>query len=168
MELRAILRNGGHSRNISMNVPMFFNPLSPTPMVDSRWARPYVFRDIWTYPLTTPSVVQNDFSRLVYFVNQSGFSNTMDRYLEGLLNIVDEHIARCSRIIFCDLLMYVDCLAYLCYASDFMTEEQILENYASWAKFVVDLRKVNIKSSTTWGITSYDGSSNEEHLNSCF
>lgn len=168
MELRAILRDGGHSRNISMNVPMFSHPLMPIPMVDSRWARPYVFRDITIYPLAEASDVSNDFGRLVQLVNQSSMLNTMDRFKDGLLKIVEEHIARCGRVLFCDLLMYVDCLAYLCYASDLMTEEQILENYASWAKYVVDRKKANVYCSSRWGATSYVGSFNEEHLNSCF
>ena len=92
----------------------------------------------------------------------------IEKYKDGLLKLIDEHISRCGRILFCDLLMYVDCLAYLCYASDLMTEEQIRSNYASWAKFVVDRRKNSVQCSGRWGISSFVGSNNERDLNSCF
>lgn len=89
----------------------------------------------------------NDFERLVYLINASSVSGKIERYKDGLLKFVEEHISRCGRVLFCDLLMSVDCLAYLCYASDFMTEEQIQNNYASWAKFIVDKRKSSVKCS---------------------
>jgi hypothetical protein len=64
-------------------------------------------------------------------------------------------------------IMYIDCLAYLCYASDLMTESQILQNYASWAKFIVDRRKSSIQCSTRWGAVNFSGSQNEKDLYSC-
>ena len=167
MELTASLKDGWSSRTISMNVPIISNPLIPIPLVDSRWARPYVFRNVSQYPLAEASDVLTDFSKLVDFANHSSYSVKIDRYKDGLLKIVDEHIARCGRILFCDLLMYVDCLSYLCYASDLMTEEQIVDNYASWAKFIVDKRRSSVLSSTRWGATSFSGSDNEEDLSSC-
>ena len=91
----------------------------------------------------------------------------MEKFKDGLLQVVDAHISRCGRLLFCDLLMYVDCLAYLCYASDFMTEEQINESYASWVKYVVNNKKNAIMSSTRWGATTYSGSDNEMDLESC-
>ena len=139
----------------------------PIPYVDSRWARPFVFHNISLYPLAEANDVVNDFNRLVSLVNTSSLSAKIDRYKDGLLKIVDEHIARCGRLLFCDLLMYVDCLAYLCYASDLMTEEQIQLNYATWAKFIVNKRNNYIQCSTRWGATKFNGSENENDLNSC-
>lgn len=153
-----------------MNVPMFSHPLNlmSESLIDSRWARPFVFRDISLYPLARAAEVNDDFNHLVDSVNQSMLIHRMDKYMDGLLRIVDNHIARCGRLLFCDLLMYVDCLAYLCYASDLMTESQIVTNYASWVKFIVELRKCNLFCSSFWGVTSFEGSFNETHLNSCF
>ena len=167
MELTASLRDGCSSHIITIDVPIISNPFIPVPMVDSRWARPYVFRNVSQYPLSEASDVLTDFRKIVDFVNNSSYSVKIDRYRDGLLKIVDEHIDRCGRILFCDLLMYVDCLSYLCYASDLMTEEQIIDNYASWAKFVVNKRRSSVLSSTRWGITNFSGSDNEEDLNSC-
>ncbi|MBO5263079.1 MAG: hypothetical protein J6B18_02345 [Bacteroidaceae bacterium] len=168
MRLSANLKDGYATRSISLDVPTIQNPFLPIPYVDSRWARPYVFHNVSIYPLAEANDVPNDFSRLVSLVNTSSSSTPIDRYKDGLLKIVDEHIARCGRLLFCDLLMYVDCLAYLCYASDLMTEEQIQQNYASWAKYIVDKRKNSIQCSTGWGAVNFNGSENERDLNSCF
>lgn len=167
MELSANLKEGYATRTISLDVPVVQSPFMPIPYVDSRWARPFVFHNISLYPLAEANDVANDFNKLVSFVNTSSLSAKIDRYKDGLLKIVDEHIARCGRLLFCDLLMYVDCLAYLCYASDLMTEGQIQQNYASWAKFIVNKRNNYIQCSTRWGATSFNGSENEKDLNSC-
>lgn len=168
MTLTATLKDGWLSRPISVDVPVLRHPLLPVPYVDSRWARPYVFHDISQYPLSEVNDVQNDFATLVNFANSSTKTSKIDKYKEGLLKTVDAHISRCGRVLFCDLLMYVDCLAYLCYASDLMTEQQITSNYPSWAKFVVDNRRSYVMCSTRWGATNYSGSNNESDLNSCF
>lgn len=166
MILSSTLKVGNSTRLISINVPIMKHPLLPVPYVDSRWARPSVFHDITRYPLAEISEVQNDFKGLVDYVNNSATTNIIDRYKEGLLKIVDEHITKHGRLLFCDLLLYVDCLAYLCYASDLMKETEINDQYASWAKYVVNNRTNSIMSSTRWGITYYSGSDNERDLNS--
>lgn len=168
MIITATLKEDWTIRTISMEVPTLQHPLLPFPYVDSRWARPVVFHDVSNYPLAEADDVQNDFTTLVNYANTSTKSSKIDRYKDGLLKTVDAHISRCGRILFCDLLMYVDCLAYLCYASDLMTEKQILVNYAFWVKFIVDSRRSSLMSSTRWGATSYSGSKNEIDLNSCF
>lgn len=167
MKLSANLKEGWSSRTITIDVPTVQSPFLPMPYVDSRWARPYVFHDVSIYPLAEAHDVPNDFNRLVALVNSSTSSVKIEKYKDGLLKLVDEHISRCGRVLFCDLLMYVDCLAYLCYASDLMTEEQIQSNYASWAKFVVDKRRSAVKCSGRWGVSNFAGSENERDLNSC-
>ena len=167
MELSANLKEGYTTRTISLDVPVVQSPFMPIPYVDSRWARPFVFHNISLYPLAEANDVTNDFNRLISLVNTSSLSAKIDRYKDGLLKIVDEHINRCGRLLFCDLLMYVDCLAYLCYASDLMTEGQIQQNYASWTKYIVDKRKNYIQCSTRWGSVNFNGSENERDLNSC-
>jgi len=167
ININAILKEGSHSRAISVNLPIIQNPLLPSPLVDPRWARPFVFHDLTRYPFSEVNDVQNDFSTLVNYANSSSKSSQIERFKDGLLKTADTHIARCGRVLFCDLLMYVDCLAYLCYASDLMTEQQITNNYPSWVKFVVDSRRNSVMSSTRWGATNYSGSDNERDLSSC-
>jgi hypothetical protein len=167
MQIYALLKDGWSSRPISMDVPVLNHPFLPVPYVDSRWARPYVFHDISKYPPAELRDVQNDFKTLVDNANSSTKSSQIEKFKDGLLKTVDAHITRCGRVLFCDLLMYVDCLAYLCYASDLMTEGQINSNYASWVKFVVDNRRNSVMSSTFVGPKSYTGSENESDLNSC-
>ena len=167
MTLSATLKDGMSMRTISMEIPVVRNSFMPVPYVDSRWARPYVFRDLSRYPLAEVADVQNDFATLVNYVNSSVKTSNMERYKDGLLKTVDAHIARCGRVLFCDLLMYVDCLAYLCYASDLMTEQQINSNYSSWVKLVVESRRSSVMGSTQWGPTKFAGSDNERDLNGC-
>lgn len=166
MNLSAVLKKGWSSRTISIEVPIVTNPFPRIDYVDSRWARPSAFRDVSRYPLSEANDVPNDFNRLVTHINSisSFWKKEIDRYKDGLLKLVDEHIVRCGRVLFCDLLMYVDCLAYLCYASDLMTEEQIVCNYASWAKFVVDKRKSSVLCSNRFGVVNFAGSDNERDL----
>ena len=166
MILSATIKDGWSMRPISMDVPIIKHPLFPIPYVDSRWARPYVFHDVSRYPLAEMNDVQNDFRTLVNYANNSSKTSLIDKFKEGLLKTVDSHISRCGRVLFCDLLMYVDCLAYLCYASDLMTEQQITDNYASWVRFIVNSRRNSVMSSTRWGATNYAGSDNKRDLNS--
>ena len=168
MIISATLKDGWKTRSISMDVPTIIHPLLPVTYVDSRWARPYVFHDISNYPLSETTDVQHDFSTLVNYANSSSKVSNIERYMDGLAKVVDDHINRCGRVLFCDLLMYVDCLAYLCYASDLMTEQQINEKYPYWVKSIVDVRRHSVKCSSRWGATEYSDSYNEDDLNSCF
>lgn len=167
INISATLKDGFHSRFVSVNLPILQHPLLPSALVDPRWARPFVFQDFSHYPFSEVDDVKTDFSRYVSLVNTCNSYTTIGKYKEGLLKIVDEHIRKTGRLLFPDMLMYVDCLAYLCYASDFMSEEQIRENYAMWAKYVLDNRRTYIKSSTRWGINEFSGSQNEADLQSC-
>ena len=71
MELTANLKDGYTNRVISMEIPIIQNPLLPVPYVDSRWARPHIFRNITLYPLAEVNDVVNDFNKLVSYVNTS-------------------------------------------------------------------------------------------------
>ena len=71
MRLSANLKDGYTNRVISMEIPVIQNPLLPVPYVDSRWARPFVFRNVALYPLSEVKDVINDFNKLVYFVSSS-------------------------------------------------------------------------------------------------
>lgn len=168
MRITATIKEGWSTRPISLEVPTVQSPLMPAAFVDPRWVRPYVFHNFSIYPFSEATEVQKDFETLVNYVNSSARSSIMERYLDGLNKTVDSHIARCGRILFCDLLMYVDCLAYLCYASDLMTEKQINEKYPYWVKSIVDCKEQSVMCSTRWGAIPFSGSNNDSDLKSCF
>lgn len=168
MILSSLLNDGISTRQISIDVPTIQNQFIITPYVDYRWARPYVFHNPSTYPMAEADDVKKDFATLANYASFSSMTNLTDRFKDGLLKTVDAHISRFGRVLFCDLLMYVDCMAYLCYASGIMTEAQIRNNYAAWTKFIVDSRKNSVMCSTKWGAKAYSGSENEYDLNSCF
>lgn len=167
MELTALLKEGTSSRHISMVVPIFTHPLLPPIYVDPRWARPNVFHNFADYVFAEKNDVENDFNNLVDCVNRASSGSFIDRYLTGLLAVVDNHIQRCGRLLFPDLLMYVDCMAYLCYASDLMTESEVNANYVKWLKFVVDKRRSYLYASSMFGPQAFAGSKNERDYNSC-
>lgn len=168
MILSAMLKDGISPRQISIDVPIIQNQFQITPYVDYRWARPRVFHDAYTYPMAEADDAKKDFATLVNYANYSSRPNLIDKFKDGLMKSIDAHISRYGRILFCDLLMYVDCLAYVCYASGIMTETQIRSDYAAWAKYIVDYRKSSVMCSTKWGAKDYFGSENESDLNSCF
>lgn len=167
MELIALLKEGDSIRKINMVVPIFTHPLLPPIYVDPRWARPAVFHSFADYLFAEINDVENDFNNLVDCVNQISSEFTINRYLAGLLAVVDDHIKRCGRLLFPDLLMYVDCMAYLCYASDLMTESEVNANYVKWLKFIVDKRRSNLYASTMFGKQPFAGSKNERDYISC-
>lgn len=167
MELTAVLKENGRSRMVSFELPTVVNQMFNVTLVDPRWCRPFPLQDPSHYPWAGPANVSNDFARYVQLVNMSTKSTQIERFKDGLLKIADEHIAKYRRLLFCDLLHYVDCMAYLCYASDLMTEQQVAANYALWAKFAVDSKGAFIQASTRFGGVSFCGSANESDLLDC-
>lgn len=169
LTITAYLKNSTGQRYLEFQLPTISSPLMhpAIPLVDPRWARPVEFRDFSNYVYDDVNNVKTDFGKLVSYVNRSSHPIQMMRYKEGLLQLVDEHISRCGRILFPDLLLYVDCLAYLCYGSDLKTESEIVQQYPSWIKYIVDIRKNNLYSSTRWGIGSFSGSQNERDYQRC-
>ena len=162
----AELKEREYMRPISFNIPVVYNNLSQETCADSRWARHNVYcNNLILYPLSEINEAYKDFKKLVDFVNASQLNEPIDRYKDGLLKIVDEHITKYGRLLFGDLLMYVDSLAYLCYSSDLMTEEIIQQNYASWVKFIVDKRKNSIMCKQQFIVGPFIGSKIEEDYN---
>ena len=62
----------------------------------------------------------NDCSAIIQLASKSGKVSFNDALLEGLDCVVSAHIARCGRLIYTDLLAYIDCWAYLLYAHNKM------------------------------------------------
>lgn len=165
MIISANLKEGYTTKAITLDIPTISNPMLPVSYVDPRWIRPYVFQNFSKYVFSEATDVPNDFVRLVNYVNIHSSSNKMDRFKAGLLDLVDEHIRNKGRLVFTDLLMYIDCLAYLSYAANLMTADQIRSNYAEWAEYVIANRRNYIKAATRWGPSEFSGSNNEADLN---
>ena len=70
----------------------------------------------------------------------------IDIHVGGLMAAVGTHINRCGRLIFGDLLIYVDCFSYLL-AADGFGEEEIKLLYPKVTKSIVDLCPEYVKNS---------------------
>lgn len=62
----------------------------------------------------------------------------VDRHIAGLMAVVMDHFSRCGRIIFGDLLIYLDCFSLLLEADGF-AEAEIRRMYPRVAKTIADL-----------------------------
>lgn len=62
----------------------------------------------------------------------------IDAHIAGLMAAVNAHLARCGRLIFGDLLIYMDCFALLLEADGF-SEAEIRNSYPRIARTIVDL-----------------------------
>lgn len=76
-----------------------------------------------------------------------GAQSKMDRHIGGLMAVVMDHLSRCGRLIFGDLLIYVDCFAHLL-AADGFSEDEVKEVYPRVTKSIVDLYPDYVKSTT--------------------
>ncbi len=70
----------------------------------------------------------------------------IDRHIAGLMAVIMDHLSRCGRLVFSDLLIYMDCLSLLLDADGF-SEEEIRELYPIIAHSIVELYPGHIKSS---------------------
>lgn len=62
----------------------------------------------------------------------------LDAHIAGLMAVVMDHLARCGRLIFGDLLIYMDCFSLLLEADGF-SEDEIQEIYPRVTRTIVDL-----------------------------
>lgn len=62
----------------------------------------------------------------------------VDRHIAGLMAVVMDHLSRCGRLIFGDLLIYMDCFSLLLEADGF-PEEEIRKIYPRITRTIVDL-----------------------------
>lgn len=62
----------------------------------------------------------------------------LDVHIAGLMAVVMDHLARCGRLIFGDLLIYMDCFSLLLEADDF-SDEEIREIYPRVTRTIVEL-----------------------------
>ena len=161
------LTENGVSRPYSCDIPTLSHPMLPFSYIDPRGIRPFVFHDFSRYVFEEAPDFPMDFQRFVQLANSSSAYTRIERFKDALLKICDEHIGRCQRLVFTDLLMYVDCMCFVCLACGEMNTGLIKNNYGKWAKMVVDKRGYYIKSSTHFGPGQFNGSQNQEDLLSC-
>lgn len=161
------LVENGTTKQFSIEIPTLSHPMLPFSYVDPRGVRPYVFHDFSRYVFEEAPDFPTDFQRLVQLANSSASYSRIERFKKALLNICDEHIKRCNRLVFSDLLMYVDCMGFACLATGEMNSSNVKSNYGKWAKMVVDQRGYYVKSSTHFGPGQFQGSQNQEDLLSC-
>lgn len=80
----------------------------------------------------------NDCNLQIVAMDTSTSSDSkMDAHMGGLMAAVMNHLKRCGRLIFSDLLIYVDCFSYLLLADGF-SEEKIKNIYPRITKTIVD------------------------------
>lgn len=80
-----------------------------------------------------------DCRKQVMAMEAAGKQNTLlDVHIAGLMAVVMDHLARCGRLIFGDLLIYMDCFSLLLEADGFQ-EEEIREIYPEVTRAIVDL-----------------------------
>lgn len=70
----------------------------------------------------------------------------MNIHIGGLMTAVNSHIQRCGRLIFGDLLIYVDCFSHLLKADGF-SDNEIRKVYPKVTKAIVDLYPNYVKNS---------------------
>lgn len=62
----------------------------------------------------------------------------LDVHISGLMAVVLDHLSRCGRLIFGDLLIYMDCFSLLLEADGF-SEEEVKEIYPRVTRTIVEL-----------------------------
>ncbi len=81
----------------------------------------------------------SDCQKQVMAMEAAGKQKTLlDVHVAGLMAVVMDHLARCGRLIFGDLLIYMDCFSLLLEADGF-SEEEIKEIYPRVTRTIVEL-----------------------------
>lgn len=80
-----------------------------------------------------------DCQKQVMAMGASGTNGTLlDTHIAGLMAVVMDHLSRCGRLIFGDLLIYMDCFSLLLEADGF-ADEEIREIYPRVTRTIVEL-----------------------------
>lgn len=80
-----------------------------------------------------------DCQKQVIAMSTAGVNETrLDTHIAGLIAVVMEHLARCGRLIFGDLLIYMDCFSLLLEADGF-SDEEIRDIYPRVTRTIVEL-----------------------------
>ena len=80
-----------------------------------------------------------DCQKQVVAMEGAGLQKTLlDVHIAGLTAVVMDHLARCGRLIFGDLLIYMDCFSLLLEADGF-SKEEICEIYPRVTRTIIEL-----------------------------
>lgn len=79
----------------------------------------------------------SDCQKQIIAMSISEESDKLYRHIGGLMAVVMEHIDRCGRLIFGDLLIYIDCFSLLLEADGF-SETEIRKMYPRITRSIVD------------------------------
>lgn len=80
-----------------------------------------------------------DCQKQVIAMEAAGVQKTLlDVHVAGVMGVVMDHLARCGRLIFGDLLIYMDCFCLLLEADDF-SEDEIRNMYPRITRTIVEL-----------------------------
>ena len=80
-----------------------------------------------------------DCQKQVMAMEAAGVQNSLlDVHIAGLMAVVMDHLARCGRLIFGDLLIYMDCFSLLLEADGF-SDDEIREIYPRVTRTIVEL-----------------------------
>ena len=91
---------------------------------------------------------EQDCENLASAMSTSQFSNKLDVYKDALFKIIIMHINRCGRLIFNDLLIYMDIFSYFLYA-DWISENDIKTLYPCLVNQAVNWFQKYVKDSRT-------------------
>lgn len=81
----------------------------------------------------------SDCQKQVLGIHAAGKTDSsLDAHIGGLMGVVMEHLSRCGRLIFGDLLTYMDCFCLLLEADGF-AEAEIRETYIKVTRVIVEL-----------------------------
>lgn len=86
----------------------------------------------------------------------------VDRHIAGLMAVVMDHLSRCGRLIFGDLLIYMDCFSLLLEADGF-PEEEIRKIYLRVTRTIVELYPDHVFN--TADLSPFNGSHFDRILN---
>ena len=89
-----------------------------------------------------------DCQNIVNVSNQTDDDDIFFCLGEGLFDVVSNHIKKCGRLLFQDLLLYMDCFAYLLKATGY-AESEIKRVYPMVTKQIVDVTGQYVKDSYT-------------------
>lgn len=81
------------------------------------------------------------------FTSEQNDETIMSIHIRGLMSAIGSHINRCGRLIFGDLLIYMDCFSYLLQA-DNVNEKDTRDAYPRILRSVVDLYANFIKNTS--------------------
>lgn len=149
--LKFIARISGTEKNLSFNVPIENGAAVTNRFCPQELLTGGAFANIpgFITAINGESLDEfiNDCNLQIIAMNTSTSADSkIDAHIGGLMAAVMNHLKRCGRLIFGDLLIYVDCFSYLLLADGF-SEKEIKNIYPQITKAIVDFYPDFVKNS---------------------